>query len=173
MVCLGSWCYIFHVFPPFDNRISIPKQLPAHRLKQMRRIGSAHGIFFLAGHCLWNQDAPQDVRRDMFPTNNTTCFWKPFKSKINITTYNALKVVMWNYTLRKNLMYSSKIAKLELVHLPWKPPHSRPSSLWVHPKHQKPRYTDGPQRRFTNFGYVGFTCSFCFTALVLICLNLI
>lgn len=101
-------------------------------------------------------------------------FWKPFKSKKNITTHNVLKVVMWNYTPRgKKLMYSSKIAKLELVHLPWKPAHSWPSSLWVHPKHQKPRYTDGPQRRFTNFGCVGFTSSFCFTVCVLIFLNLI
>lgn len=67
-------------FPPFlITGFSIPKQLPEHRLKQMRRIGSAHGIFFLAGHCLWNQDAPQDVRRDMFPTNNTTWFLKTFQ----------------------------------------------------------------------------------------------
>ena len=105
----------------------------AHRLKQMRRIGSAHGIFLLAGHCLWNQDAPQDVSRDICSQQTTRHdLWKPFKSKNthHIHTFMLWKlwwvaffcdVNLWTYTLRKTI--SCCFTSHEEKHTPW--------PLWV------------------------------------------
>ncbi len=114
-----------------ENFFRTIHRVRAHRLKQMRRIGSVHVIFLLAGHCWWNQDVSQDVSRDVLLEQTTRHFVENF-FKQNITRYNVLKLCF----------FVSETTWRKISCTKW------PSALVVPPKHPKSRYTDGPEERF-------------------------